>query len=63
MIFKTCEKCGANLDPGEKCDCEKTATPARRRIVSHGQYHYITKNWDLSKVTFITKTDGEVIAL
>lgn len=19
----TCERCGANLDPGEKCDCEK----------------------------------------
>lgn len=22
MYFKTCEKCGAHLDPGEKCDCE-----------------------------------------
>lgn len=19
--FNTCNKCGANLDPGEKCDC------------------------------------------
>lgn len=21
--FHSCPKCGANLDPGEKCDCEK----------------------------------------
>lgn len=20
--FRTCPKCGANLDPGEKCDCD-----------------------------------------
>lgn len=23
MQYCTCERCGANLDPGEKCDCEK----------------------------------------
>ena len=22
MQYYTCERCGANLDPGEKCDCE-----------------------------------------
>ena len=22
MYYHTCEKCGANLDPGERCDCE-----------------------------------------
>jgi hypothetical protein len=22
MTFKTCPKCGANLDAGERCDCE-----------------------------------------
>ena len=21
--YKTCDKCGANLDPGERCDCAK----------------------------------------
>lgn len=21
--YHTCDKCGANLDPGEMCDCEK----------------------------------------
>ncbi len=23
MYFNTCEHCGANLDPGEPCDCRK----------------------------------------
>ena len=22
MLFKTCPHCGANLDPGERCECE-----------------------------------------
>lgn len=22
-MFDVCPKCGANLDPGEKCDCQK----------------------------------------
>lgn len=25
MKYQTCEKCGANLDFGEKCDCETEA--------------------------------------
>ncbi len=29
MQYWTCPECGANLDPGEKCDCEeqKNAPP------------------------------------
>lgn len=23
MYYKTCPKCGAHLDPGERCDCEE----------------------------------------
>lgn len=23
LIFRKCPLCGANLDPGEKCDCEE----------------------------------------
>ena len=31
MIYKTCPICGANLDPGERCDCrERTETEPRR---------------------------------
>ncbi len=22
-FYKTCEHCGASLDPGERCDCKK----------------------------------------
>ena len=25
MIYKKCPFCGANLDPGEKCDCDHGA--------------------------------------
>ena len=24
MYYWTCPYCGANLDPGEKCDCDKS---------------------------------------
>lgn len=23
--YKTCQLCGANLDPGERCDCKESA--------------------------------------
>ena len=23
-FFRTCPRCGANLDPGERCDCGRT---------------------------------------
>lgn len=26
---RTCEYCGANLDPGERCDCRKAKAAAR----------------------------------
>ena len=25
MIYRTCQYCGANLDPGETCDCRQAA--------------------------------------
>ncbi len=42
MFFNTCEYCGANLDPGERCDCrdikkERTAeasAPINKNIIS-----------------------------
>lgn len=30
MIFRTCEYCGAHLDPGEPCDCRKEEAAERR---------------------------------
>lgn len=30
MYYWTCSRCGANLDPGERCDCEENKnTPER----------------------------------
>lgn len=26
--YKPCPNCGANLDPGEKCDCQNKKMPA-----------------------------------
>lgn len=31
MLFKTCSKCGANLDPGEVCDCCGDETKNREK--------------------------------
>ena len=28
MYYVTCPVCGANLDPGERCDCTKKSRPA-----------------------------------
>lgn len=30
MYYKVCPNCGANLDPGERCDCEDIKEPGRR---------------------------------
>lgn len=27
--YWTCPNCGANLDPGERCDCETTTTTTK----------------------------------
>lgn len=29
MHYKTCPYCGANLDPGERCDCRDEKKPPR----------------------------------
>lgn len=35
MIYRTCPHCGANLDPGETCDCRPAlVTEAMRLIMS-----------------------------
>ena len=46
-FFWTCPECGANLDPGEKCDCwkEKCTRPdssqpsARNKTITPASYH------------------------
>lgn len=29
-MFRKCDNCGANLDPGEKCDCNKETERLRK---------------------------------
>ena len=31
-FYKTCPRCGANLDPGELCDCEQEEKRIRERF-------------------------------
>lgn len=33
--YNTCPNCGCNLDPGEKCDCEKEKAKERECINRH----------------------------
>lgn len=40
QYYNTCVYCGANLDPGEKCDCwQKPEKTARKATI-----HYIKKD-------------------
>ena len=32
--YRTCPWCGANLDPGEQCDCKEKAASGRSRTES-----------------------------
>lgn len=33
--YNTCPKCGSNLDPGEKCDCEREREKEQKLLNSH----------------------------
>ena len=30
MYYHTCPLCGANLDPGERCDCRETSRKSKK---------------------------------
>ena len=32
--FYTCKKCGASLDPGERCECERAEKPEKIRYIN-----------------------------
>lgn len=34
MYYRICSNCGANLDPGERCDCEEERQKQTDRIIS-----------------------------
>lgn len=33
VYFSTCDRCGSNLDPGERCDCGKNEEKAPVRVI------------------------------
>ena len=44
--YKTCEYCGANLDPEERCDCEKlffqrSPSTGDYDISYHGRFYHV----------------------
>lgn len=50
MMYKVCPACGAHLDPGEHCDCDRrdqpeiemTQRPVKRKTP---QEEYIERRW------------------
>ena len=32
-MFRECPRCGSNLDPGERCDCEREREEAAKRLM------------------------------
>lgn len=40
--FRVCEKCGANLDPGEVCDCEKEKEKENERAMQEAIQEEVT---------------------
>lgn len=45
-MFKTCNYCGANLDPGEKCDCDRVHEKNKKifsKLINTDSYQYELK--------------------
>lgn len=51
-FYKTCPFCGANLDPGEKCDCREEEAGAVEYCTQCGE--------PLSKDDVLHTTEGEL---
>lgn len=47
--YKTCDICGAHLDPGEKCECTESAEEDRPATIKPG----------IQKISAFTDDDGE----
>lgn len=54
--YKTCPYCGAALDPGERCDCEKEAAPEAANIRDGNSESEVTS----PTFACIVSADGEV---
>lgn len=57
-MYKICMNCGAHLDPGDRCDCERREQPEvdmvkrpvahqrRRRTLSEMEAAYVQQRWN-----------------
>lgn len=48
--YNTCQQCGANLDPGERCDCEKDEYRVQEYMLDQGAFRkrsifHISRTW------------------
>lgn len=41
MLYYTCPDCGANLDPGERCDCRSKKVQERSEKNRYKQHRYM----------------------
>lgn len=57
-FFRTCPRCGANLDPGEQCDCE-TVERSREEFYSR----HIRANPKTGQFTFLTEKEREEVRI
>lgn len=46
MTYKTCPKCGANLDAGERCDCED-------RLIQKDIVVIVAERWSATRLRFV----------
>jgi len=59
--YRTCDQCGANLDPDERCDCgvkpsldREFARNATMRLQLHSQRADLEHEWRLAEQQFMT---------
>ncbi len=45
MYYKNCPNCGANLDPGEVCDCEQKERAVTEEAVTAQTHNSPGKNY------------------
>ncbi len=52
-FYKICPKCGAHLDPNERCDCEERAKKEKRAVeqllVVENGTNQLAFNWPLER--------------
>ena len=60
--YHTCEKCGANLDPGERCDCDRKGNVlyiCDRKLCKHCTSHCKHTSDIKHAVNFESQFNGE----